>query len=110
MRLTKTKCKYCDEFFYVNEQKLTISGCGKVHIQCYKDKLLEKYTEEYVDNKIESLILKEKEKKIKRTLSEKVKNKNKIDKENFELYIKDTIVVPATAIMHPIIYDHIVAL
>lgn len=90
MKLTKTKCKCCEEFFYVKEPKLTIRGYGKVHIDCYKDKLLEKYTEEYVSNKIEELIKEDLKKKEKKTLDEEIKNKHKIDKENFENYIKDT--------------------
>lgn len=90
MKLTKTKCKCCGEFFCVKEQKLAIRGYGKVHIDCYKNKLSEKYTEEYVNNKIECLIKEELKKKEKRTLDEEIKNKDKIDKENFENYIKDT--------------------
>lgn len=96
MKPTKTKCKYCDKFFCFKEDKLTIHGYGKVHIECYRNKLLEDYTEEYADNKIQELLKKEYEKNeqrkqkntIRQLKDEKLKSKLDTDRINFENYIK----------------------
>ncbi|HBJ1650883.1 TPA: hypothetical protein LA460_000102 [Clostridium botulinum] len=88
-------CKICDNKIHRNEQKLSIRGLGKVHVECYKQKLLKKYTVDYVDNKINTLIeseeYKKEQRKTKRTLKkqrlEQEVNKNKENFANFIEYI-----------------------
>lgn len=84
------------ELFYVGEEKLNIQGYGKVHIECYKKKLLEEYTEDYVNERMKELVGKEKQKKeqrkqkntIRKLKDENTKNKLDTDRTNFEDYIK----------------------
>lgn len=88
-------CKICNLELKRNENKLSINGLGKVHSECYKNKLSEQYGKEYADNKIEELLEKERkqkqEKRLKAKLkSEKLKNKLKQDKELFFNYISET--------------------
>lgn len=95
---TKQICKYCNKNFYRGENKLSIRGYGKVHIECYRNKLLEEYTEDYVNNRIDELINKEREKNtLKREKQNKSKEKKdkekiklKLERDEFINYIQET--------------------
>lgn len=108
MKETKTKCKCCGINFLYGEDKLTIQGFGKTHIECYKDKLLENYTEEYVNDRINELINMEKEKKENRKIkntnrlkeSNELKEKEKQSKEMFVEYIKNIYDMTITGYMY----------
>lgn len=108
MKETKTKCKCCGEYFLYGEDRLVIQGFGKTHIECYKDKLLENYTEEYVNDRINELINMEKEKKENRKIkntnrlkeSNELKEKEKQSKEIFVEYIKNIYDMTITGYMY----------
>lgn len=95
--ILKTKCKCCDKNFIRGEAKFKIKGYGTVHKECYRNKLLETYTEEYANNKINELMKIENEKKqklkenaTKRKLKdEKKKEEDDRNRIRFIEYIQD---------------------
>ena len=52
----ESNCKACNEKLMKNDDTLSVRGYGKVHTDCYKQRLIDKYGDIYANNKIKELI------------------------------------------------------
>lgn len=78
----KKTCKICGEVFLRGEKKLSAGSLGKVHLDCYKNKLIDDFGDSIGLLKFEEKIKKEKEKENLKI--EREKNKIYKEKENKE--------------------------
>ena len=88
-------CKRCNQEIDDTNDMFSISGIGKVHIECWRKRLLEKYKNntQKVNVEMEKLIEKKRQKELKdigKEKEEQIKKQHGLDRKNFFDYVIET--------------------